>query len=59
MDVIDLSVPYQIKKYDKAGGKLLVRAVKFHLFGSVRARLTAKRCAAFFDDERNFAPKAR
>jgi hypothetical protein len=54
-DVIDLSVPRRIKAYDKSGGKLLIRAVKLYLFGSATARLTTKRCAAFFDDNANFA----
>jgi hypothetical protein len=42
-DVIDLSVPRQIKAYDKFGGQLLVRVVKLYLFGSSTARLTARR----------------
>lgn len=57
-DVIDLSVPRQIKAYDKSGGQLLVRVVKLYLFGSSTARLTARRCEAFFDDDTNFVLEA-
>jgi hypothetical protein len=53
-DVIDLRIVRQIKKYDKGGGKRLIRTVKFHLFGSETVRLTAKRCASFFEYDRNF-----
>jgi hypothetical protein len=61
-DVIDLSVPRQIKTYDKSGGQLLIRVVKLYLFGSSTTRLTARRCEAFFDDDANFvldAPRRR
>ncbi len=53
-DVIDLSVPHQIKRYDKSGEALLIRNVKFYLFGSGRARLTSAKCEGFFEDDRNF-----
>ena len=55
-DRIDLGIVRRFKKYDKAGGKLLVGCVKHILFGAVRARLTRQRCEEFFDDPKNFVP---
>ena len=51
--VIDLSVPRQVSKYDKTGGRLIINAVKDLLFGSGK-KLTKQRCEMFFDDESNF-----
>lgn len=52
--IIDLSVVRSIAEYDKMGGKLLLSAFKFHIFGNEGARMTRKRAEAFFDDDSNF-----
>src|SRR5262245_50468262 len=36
------------------GGKIIVRALKYHAFGDENVRLTRKRCARFFEDDANF-----
>jgi hypothetical protein len=54
-DVFDLSMARQICPYDKLGGQIIVRALKFHVFVNENARLTRQRCAKFFDDDSNFA----
>jgi hypothetical protein len=53
-DVIDLSIPHQMKSYDKWGNSLLISQVKWHLFGSKSYRMTKKKCEAFFDDDKKF-----
>jgi hypothetical protein len=53
-DVLDLSMARQIASYDKLGGQIIVRALKFHVFGDENARLTRKRCEGFFDNDSNF-----
>lgn len=55
MDVIDLSVPRSIARYDKLGCRTLLSSVKHVLFGSASARMTQERCEAFFEDRDNFA----
>lgn len=52
--VIDMSVPTQIAKYDKLGCKQLLSSLKFHIFGSESVRLTKKRCEEFFNEPSNF-----
>ena len=52
-DYFDLSIPRRICPYDKAGSKILVKAIKEHVFKG--ARLTKDRCEEFFSDPRNFA----
>ena len=54
-DEFDLSVARGIAKYDKFGGKVLVKAIKHYWFGSESARLTRQRCEAFFADPDHFA----
>jgi hypothetical protein len=54
-DKIDLSTPSRIKAYDKLGCKLMIRSVKFHLFGNENIRMTKGKCEEFFDDDNNFA----
>lgn len=54
-DVFDLSMARQIAPYDKLGGTVIVRALKYHVFGKEHARLTRARCESFFDDDSNFA----
>ncbi len=56
---IDLTAAHMMGSYDKRGGKLLLSAVKAHLFGKSSARMNAKRCAAFFNDDNNFDLGAR
>jgi hypothetical protein len=41
------------RKYDKRGGRILLRDFRFHYFGESK-RLTKKRCERFFSDRRNF-----
>ena len=54
----NLSVPRMAAPYDKAGGRLLVRSVKFHLFGDPNFKMTRQRCEEFFDDDDNFGHPA-
>ena len=54
-DYFDLSVPRQISSYDKAGGQIIVRAIKLFVFGNVSAQLTKSVCEKFFADDINFA----
>lgn len=51
---IDLSVPRQSASYDKLGGNFLIAAIKTHLFGGERVRMTARRCEEFFENDDNF-----
>ena len=53
-EVIDLSIPHQMKSYDKWGNSLLISQVKHYLFGSSSYVMTEKRCEAFFEDDNNF-----
>jgi hypothetical protein len=53
---IDLSVPSQLAHYDKTGGKVIIDFLKETYFGSTSYKMTRERCAAFFDDPRNFHP---
>jgi hypothetical protein len=54
MAVIDLGFPRSLGAYDKCGGRLIVRHVKWILFRDESYRITRPRAAAFFDDDRNF-----
>jgi hypothetical protein len=51
---IDLSIPSQLAHYDKTGGRIIVNFLKEAYFGSTSYKMTRERCAAFFDDPRNF-----
>jgi hypothetical protein len=51
---IDLSIPSQLAPYDKTGGKTVVSFLKETYFGSTSYKMTRERCAAFFDEPRNF-----
>jgi hypothetical protein len=53
---IDLSIPSQLARYDKTGGKVIVDFLKVTYFGSTGYKMTRERCAALFDDPRNFMP---
>jgi hypothetical protein len=53
-DALDLSMARKIAPYDKLGGKIILRAVKFHVFGGKNIRLTRERCERFFDEDTNF-----
>ena len=50
---LDLSLPLRRKKYDKRGGRILIRDFRIHYFGEHK-RLTKERCEEFFSNERNF-----
>ena len=52
---LDLSMARQIAPYDKLGGQIIVRALKFHVFGNENVRFTRQRCENFFNDDSNFA----
>src|SRR5205085_572621 len=54
----DLSMPRQVQRYHKTGGKIMVRAIKYYLFGSESVRLTQARCNEFFADDSNFAAES-
>jgi hypothetical protein len=56
-DRIDLSFARQWKKYDKLGGRILLKAVKRLYFNDGDARLTDKACRDFFANEDNFVGK--
>lgn len=51
---IDLGYPFSLHRYDKGGGRRLVRTAKFALFGIVSAPVPRPRAAALFEDDRNF-----
>ena len=51
---IDLSVPRAFAEFDKTGNKILINAVKGHLFGDPCYRMTRGRCRDFFMDPANF-----
>ncbi|MDX2498869.1 MAG: hypothetical protein QNL11_13335 [Desulfobacterales bacterium] len=53
-DVIDLSKPRKIARYDKLGCDHLISNLKHYLFGSKSYRMTKARCEAFFEDDDNF-----
>jgi hypothetical protein len=53
-DRIDLSFPRQCCRYDKLGGRLMLKSFKYHFLGSERARLTKEWSERFFADESNF-----
>ncbi len=53
-DVIDMSFPRSIAKYDKTGCKLLIDSLKQTYFGSKSKRVTKALCEQFFDDGGNF-----
>ena len=50
---LDLSLPLRRKKYDKRGGRILIRDFRIHYFGEHK-RLTKERCEKFFSNDRNF-----
>ena len=54
LPVFDLSVPRGISAYDKSGGKQLVKALKFYVFGDPDCRLTKQLCEEFFEIDANF-----
>ena len=51
---IDLSIAREIAPYDKAGGKIIVRAVKSYCLGGRQRRMTARTCDECFSDDSNF-----
>jgi hypothetical protein len=53
-DLIDMSVPRRIAKYDKLGCKSLIASLKHYLFGGEAARITRARAESFFADAANF-----
>lgn len=54
LPVIDLSVAHGAKNYDKLGCRILMKTVKFVLFGDESCRMTKGKCEEFFDNEDNF-----
>jgi hypothetical protein len=53
-DSISLRTPRELAPYDKLGSKLMIRTLKYYLFGSENIRMTKKRCEDFFEDDTNF-----
>jgi hypothetical protein len=53
-DHLDMSMPRQLRRYDKGGMKILVWGMKGFYFGDERFRLNRQRAEAFFDDETYF-----
>ena len=51
----DLSMPRQIAKYDKWGGRTVVKAIKIYVFANENIRLTRARCELLFENNSNFA----
>ena len=55
LDVETGRMPRQIAKYDKWGGRTVVKAFKKYVFGNENIRLTRARCELFFENDSNFA----
>jgi hypothetical protein len=53
-EVIDMRIPRQYARHDKFGYKNFLSAMKGILFGDPSHRMNEKRCAEFFEDDRNF-----
>jgi hypothetical protein len=53
-DHLDLFIVAARKTYDKGGNKKLLRGFRRRFFGSATARMTERRCEAFFDSDENF-----
>lgn len=53
-DVIDLSVPFRLKSYDKLGNQIMLKCVRRILFGKKRIRMTKEKCEEFFLNDKNF-----
>lgn len=51
---IDLSLPRMFKRYNKSGGKRILRHLARLLFDHPAPRFSRKRCHAFFEDATNF-----
>lgn len=47
-NVIDLFFASELKKYDKLGGRLMIKSLKNWVFGDEDIRLTKAKCEAFF-----------
>jgi hypothetical protein len=54
-DHLDLLIVAARKTYAKGGNKKLLRGFRRCYFGSAAARMTERRCEAFFDNDKNFA----
>ena len=52
---VDFSLVYRHQNFDKSGYKKFLSTFRHHYFGSSSAKMTRKRCEAFFDHEDNFA----
>ena len=53
-NVLDLSIPRQLKPYDKSGSKRIVRSLRDYVLGEGE-KFTKKRCEKFFNTRKNFA----
>jgi len=53
-DIIDLSVPFLSRRYDKRAGKIIISNLKHIIFGNKSHKMTKERCEEFFNDESNF-----
>src|ERR1700719_2286342 len=53
-DHLDLFIVAERRTYDKGGNKKLLRGFRGCYFGSATARMTERRCEAFFNNDKNF-----
>lgn len=53
-EFFDLLFASKTSSYDKTGGKFVIKAIKYHVFGNSKARLTKSKVEDFFDDPTNF-----
>jgi len=58
-DHLDLFTVAERKTYDKGGNKKLLRGFRRCYFGSATARMTERRCEAFFNNNENFVLPTR
>jgi hypothetical protein len=54
LEVIDMRVPREIKKYDKTGYQNFLCAMKAIIFGDPGYKMTKRRCEEFFENDENF-----
>ena len=53
-EVINISMPTQMARYDKLGCRLIIKSLKAILFGNSQYRITKQRAEDFFNDDSNF-----
>jgi hypothetical protein len=53
-DVIDMSYPQRLSRYNKGGYKRMIKDIKWLYFADRSHYMTRKRCEEFFDDTSHF-----